>query len=682
MNAAALQPRFVTSTDSRKFLVRDLRDMVSQRYPSRRDHPSIKCSSVPLDLSPIELVDNGQADNVNSRKSNNILSTTGLVVAAGRIWNFLNQPSDILEPKENLKQISACKNTSVTSYSDGNAKASILAGTEYYSIDLKFDACFPLAVKSGLKHPKITQKMLLSEPCIGENNSSSLRRGVQAGNSHEQAEFWKIDGHTSLGIAHDLGRIYGCMCQNPFYNSKDLLNFTKKEYKKPAERSILENRTSVEDETTLKCIDCRENLLPKITRDKDPVGNESSASVENVQRSVSSLHTAYSLGTVMNLESAIISRIPSSSLYTDYHLKFLASTNCSVENCQQLSETCGMVVETSEAPCLEDAIVLRNQKFDYKGALLEDDTPINAGLSMHKKPGNILANQKHAIAGALAGTFVSLCLHPVDTIKTVIQARIKNEQSIPQIFRSIVSERGVTGLYRGISSNIASSAPISAVYTFTYESVKGALLPLLPKEYHSFAHCTAGGCASIATSFIFTPSEHIKQQMQVGSRYQNCWTVLVGILEKGGLPSLYAGWGAVLWRNIPHSIIKFYTYESLKQLMLSSSQPSAHPSLQMLLCGGLAASTAALFTTPFDVVKTRLQTQIPGSLKQYRGVLHCLTQIAKQEGLKGLYRGLMPRLVMYMSQGAIFFASYEFFKSMFSFEILQVPTQVLDNKEK
>lgn len=104
------------------------------------------------------------------------------------------------------------------------------------------------------------------------------------------------------------------------------------------------------------------------------------------------------------------------------------------------------------------------------------------------------------------------------------------------------------GLYRGIASNLASSAPTSAIYTFTYETVKSAMLPILPKvsfsvlsnplvslqtchfsqknliqEYYSLAHCTAGGCASIATSFIFTPSDRVKQQMQVRSHYQNCW---------------------------------------------------------------------------------------------------------------------------------------------------------------
>jgi len=46
------------------------------------------------------------------------------------------------------------------------------------------------------------------------------------------------------------------------------------------------------------------------------------------------------------------------------------------------------------------------------------------------------------------------------------------------------------GLYRGITTNIASSAPISAVYIFSYESVKAALLPYLPKVAHLSLYST------------------------------------------------------------------------------------------------------------------------------------------------------------------------------------------------
>ncbi|GJM86381.1 hypothetical protein PR202_ga02235 [Eleusine coracana subsp. coracana] len=192
----------------------------------------------------------------------------------------------------------------------------------------------------------------------------------------------------------------------------------------------------------------------------------------------------------------------------------------------------------------------------------------------HRCDGALTVN-RHAVAGALAGSVVSTSLHPVDTVKTLIQANSSGQSSFYHTLRHILVERGILGLYGGLASKLACSAPISAIYTFTYEMVKGNLLPILPKEYHSIAHCTAGGCSSIATSFVFTPSECIKQQLQVGSQYWNCWNALVGCLQRGGIASLYAGWGAVLCRNIPHSIIKFYAYESLKQFLLESTPANA-----------------------------------------------------------------------------------------------------------
>lgn len=61
--------------------------------------------------------------------------------------------------------------------------------------------------------------------------------------------------------------------------------------------------------------------------------------------------------------------------------------------------------------------------------------------------------------------------------------------------------------------------------------------------------------------------------------------------------------------------------------------------------GGIAACGAVTVTHGFETVKIRLQLQ--GELqakgtapKQYRGVLHGMSVILRNEGLKGLMRGL------------------------------------------
>ncbi len=57
-----------------------------------------------------------------------------------------------------------------------------------------------------------------------------------------------------------------------------------------------------------------------------------------------------------------------------------------------------------------------------------------------------------------------------------------------------------------------------------------------------------------------------------------------------------------------------------------------------------------------QVVKTRLAL---GTSGQFRGIGDCFAQIVRQEGLKGLYRGLTPSLVGIIPYAGIDLAIYE-----------------------
>ena len=68
-------------------------------------------------------------------------------------------------------------------------------------------------------------------------------------------------------------------------------------------------------------------------------------------------------------------------------------------------------------------------------------------------------------------------------------------------------------------------------------------------------------------------------------------------------------------------------------------------------------------TNPFWLIKTRLQIQgqKPDG-KKYKGFIDALITIPKEEGLLGLYKGIIPALLL-TSHGAIQFAVYEYLKS-------------------
>lgn len=86
--------------------------------------------------------------------------------------------------------------------------------------------------------------------------------------------------------------------------------------------------------------------------------------------------------------------------------------------------------------------------------------------------------------------------------------------------------------------------------------------------------------------------------------------------------------------------------------------------------GAMAGMASGIVTCPLDVIKTKLQAQgsfsNPGLKKPgpdasaiYRGLMGTARTIVRQDGLKGMYRGLGPMLLGYLPTWAVYMTVYD-----------------------
>lgn len=186
---------------------------------------------------------------------------------------------------------------------------------------------------------------------------------------------------------------------------------------------------------------------------------------------------------------------------------------------------------------------------------------------------------------------------------------------------------------------------------------------------HACAGATAG---AIAATFV-CPLDVIKTRLQVhglptasktGVRDSVIITSLQHIIKTEGLKGLYRGLSPTIIALLPNWAVYFTVYEQLKGLLTPHDNNSAQLTIgeNMVAAAGAGAATA-ITTNPLWVVKTRLQTQgMRTSVVPYTGVLSALRRIVHEEGLRGLYSGVLPSLAG-ISHVAIQFPAYEKIKS-------------------
>jgi len=194
-----------------------------------------------------------------------------------------------------------------------------------------------------------------------------------------------------------------------------------------------------------------------------------------------------------------------------------------------------------------------------------------------------------------------------------------------------------------------------------------------------------GGVAASMAASCTHPLDLTKVRMQTlglssGRKGASTVSVLRASIVQSGFRSLYTGLSASLMRQMSYSLVRIGAYEKLKAKISQHGKPrTAH----LLLAASFAGGLGGMAGNPADIILVRMTSDSvrpPEKRYNYRNAVVGLSRLVKEEGFKGLTRGLGVNMSRAVLMNASQVGSYDFFKSTLLHRRLPiVDYQIRDN---
>lgn len=243
--------------------------------------------------------------------------------------------------------------------------------------------------------------------------------------------------------------------------------------------------------------------------------------------------------------------------------------------------------------------------------------------------------------------------------------------SVWQALRAVVQREGVRSLWKGNGVTIIHRLPYSATNFWTYETVNELWKQHAPCQGPlAFGDVTrrlcAGGVAGLTACALAYPLDLIRTRLaaQTTTRYYHgIGHAIRTIVQDEGAWGLYRGLGATLVQVGPCLAINYAAYETARSFWLSHTDLDAPTVTMSLVCGSFAGLVSSSATFPLDLVRRRMQLQgQAGSARVYTSYFGAFRTMAKSEGVRGLYSGILPEYYKVIPGVAIAFCAYEMLK--------------------
>lgn len=254
------------------------------------------------------------------------------------------------------------------------------------------------------------------------------------------------------------------------------------------------------------------------------------------------------------------------------------------------------------------------------------------------------------IAGACAGFAEHFVMFPFDVVKTRMQSG--SASSVRAAVVHIWKEERITHLYRGCVPVLVSAVPAHAAYFGVYEATKRVV-----GEETNVGIAFSACCATAAHDTVSTPFDVVKQRMQMDEvrRFSSSYACTKHLLRTEGVSAFFVSLPTTVAMNLPHYATYWLVYEGFLAFISDENKRdrAAEVPRDHMAAGFLAGGLASAVSFPFDAVKTQLQ------LGRGRGFFTVLRNLVVERGLRGLFAGVVPRMLYTAPSGAIMMVTYE-----------------------
>lgn len=293
---------------------------------------------------------------------------------------------------------------------------------------------------------------------------------------------------------------------------------------------------------------------------------------------------------------------------------------------------------------------------------MDKDSPQKVVVASQNKPAHAALN------GALAGLASGIILQPLDVLKVNLILLPKDLESVKgknflssfsSSIRIISEKEGIKGFFRGVVPSTARGASAASIFFTVIDHLKVTLSEKIDNKntVDFLSSATARTISSITTN----PFTVMKTRAGVIGdwTYSSMGGGVRHIYKHEGVGGFFKGSFAMILRDFPFGGIFYVTYNHSNIIL----DPYFKTKLKFLVSGMIAGITATTLTQPIEIVKAKLMVDTKSSIgdKNRITIVQHLGNLVKEDGVKGLGRGLFPRLIRKPVINAATFFFYEIF---------------------